>query len=634
MKKIFCFVENNDKALNDFLMKYDADFEIHVYFPVIESCEDSLFYCIGNMISLYFEGAESRCWIVTDVEEIYQLTSELCDSLFEKIIYFNHDVTMAFSNRLDANELLLFDYKMISDIKMRVTLQKFISNISFFDVAFFSKFELEMRGFVEQLDKKMLAFLAHICRLLFYMEKKGDVVIAELYRLFLLSMLMKLEYLPEHTNAYLDAIVKQPAFGEDSYYFVWNQFKGVSLKKLAALDAVSFKTLNYLYRESYKRYKKRAKKILKKIPSQERHQNRVLIMTIQFLGINHAPTKTVLERCRAYKKMGKDVYLVNTAEQGTMDGYVPFFMYEVGNVIKEYQPIETLEIGRGKKIWFRQLDESLPLWKRFLLLVEYIKEIKPGYILSIGTGSMLADLCSSIVPCASMALAFSTLPMTMNCIKILGRNVRKDELEDSRMKDVIESRFTFELKPQKMHFTRQQYQIPEDRFVLVVIGIRLDYEITSELCDVLERVCRKGCFVVFAGIYDSYHKVKESNLLLAQNSTFIGYCDDILALMEICDLYVNPKRLGGGFSLIEAFTKGVPGVYLQTGDVYTAGGEAFSVNDFDEMEQLILRYKEDSSFYRTMSDKARERAGIMTSSLRAMKDLDEKIKKKIEKEFW
>ena len=103
---------------------------------------------------------------------MYQLTSELCDSLFEKIIYFNHDVTIAFSNRLDANELLLFDYKMISDIKMRVTLQEFISNISFFDVDFFPGFELEMRGFVKQLDKKMRDFLTHICRLLFYMEKK------------------------------------------------------------------------------------------------------------------------------------------------------------------------------------------------------------------------------------------------------------------------------------------------------------------------------------------------------------------------------------------------------------------------------------------------------------------------------
>lgn len=122
--------------------------------------------------------------------------------------------------------------------------------------------------------------------------------------------------------------------------------------------------------------------------------------------------------------------------------------------------------------------------------------------------------------------------------------------------------------------------------------------------------------------------------ILAKNSIFIGYCDDMLALMEICDLYVNPKRLGGGFSIIEAFEKGVPGVYLRTGDVYTAGGEEFSVKDFDEMTQMIEKYKNDREFYRLMSDKARKRARLMTSSLEAMRDLDGKIMGKLEKEFW
>jgi len=58
--------------------------------------------------------------------------------------------------------------------------------------------------------------------------------------------------------------------------------------------------------------------------------------------------------------------------------------------------------------------------------------------------------------------------------------------------------------------------------------------------------------------------------ILWENSSFVGYCDDILALMELFDLYVNPNRMGGGFSVIEAFEKGVPGVYLPKGDVYAA----------------------------------------------------------------
>ena len=39
--------------------------------------------------------------------------------------------------------------------------------------------------------------------------------------------------------------------------------------------------------------------------------------------------------------------------------------------------------------------------------------------------------------------------------------------------DIIESRFTFELKPQKGIFSREYKGLPEDRFILVVVGIRL-----------------------------------------------------------------------------------------------------------------------------------------------------------------
>lgn len=633
MKKIFGLIEKNDDVVNDFWRQYDADLEIHVYSPIIESCEDSLFYCFSNMVSLFWE-EDDIGWIVTDVEEVYQLANKLCASLFQKIIYIDHNVDAKFSKSLDVNELLLYDYKMIQDINAQLLLREFVSKISIFDMEFYCKFENDIKYFVKQSDKKSTTFLAHICRLLLYMEKEGNIRIHVLYRLLLLSMLMKLEYLPEHTNAYLTALLKNPDFNEANYYFIWNQFKGLVFKNLLAVDETTSEFLDCLYKESYKRYMERAKTVLEKIPSQKRHPDRVLILTIQFIGKNHAPTKTVLERCRTYTEMGKEVYLINTTEQYTSQGYIPLFNAQMGTVAPGDDLAEILSMDGERKIWYRQLDNDISIWDRFLLLVEYIKQIKPKYILSIGTGSMLADLSGNMVPCASMSLVFSTLPKTENCIKILGRNLSQNELGNVEMGGIIESCFTFELKPQKTKFTRRQYQIPEDKFVLVIVGIRLDFEINSKFCNMLEKVCKNGCFVVFAGVYDTYHKIEESNPLLAQNSTFIGYCNDMLALMEICDLYVNPKRFGGGFSVIEAYTKGVPGVYLKTGDVYTAGGEDFSVNDFDEMEQTILRYKGDRNFYKMMSDRAKKRAKLMTSSLKAMKELDRKIVEKVEKEFW
>ena len=104
--------------------------------------------------------------------------------------------------------------------------------------------------------------------------------------------------------------------------------------------------------------------------------------------------------------------------------------------------------------------------------------------------------------------------------------------------------------------------------------------------------------------------------------------------MEICDLYVNPDRLGGGFSIIEAFAKGKPGVYLNRGDVYTAGGVEFAVGSFDEMAEQIFKYKDDKEYYNTMAGLAKERSILMTSSKEAIEDIDRQVCRLVEEKYW
>ena len=157
------------------------------------------------------------------------------------------------------------------------------------------------------------------------------------------------------------------------------------------------------------------------------------------------------------------------------------------------------------------------------------------------------------------------------------------------------------------------------------MGIRLEYEIDDEFMKLLSSVCEAGCYVVFAGIMDNYDDMMKKYQTVKENSSFIGYCQDVSALMEICDLYINPPRLGGGFSVIEAFDKGKPGVYMKVGDVYTSGGEDFAVDTYDDMYNEIIRYKEDKVYYDKMAQKGRERAKLMTSSVEAIRDIDEQI---------
>lgn len=360
-----------------------------------------------------------------------------------------------------------------------------------------------------------------------------------------------------------------------------------------------------------------------------------MILTVQFLEERHAPTGSIIERVKAYKALGKEVVVINTAEICLVNGYVPMYNVNIGNVLKEYDDISEIQIGNYKTA-FLQIPRDLPVPYKMQVLAYMINRVKPYYILAVGTGSVLADLCGNIVPCASMAIVFSTLPYTKNKMRILGRKLTEKEINTYRDRDddIIESKFTFELKPQKSFFSRKELGISEDRFVLVVVGTRLQFDITDVFMEMLQQVCTDGCYVIFAGIMDNHKELMEKYPIVAKNSLYKGYCEDMLALLEICDLYVNPDRTGGGFSVIEAFSKGKPGVYLRKGDVYTAGGEEFAVDDFNEMKNQILTYKEDKEYYNSMAKLAKERAKLMTSSIEAMADIDRQICQRIEEKYW
>ncbi len=439
----------------------------------------------------------------------------------------------------------------------------------------------------------------------------------------------------DYTDAYLSEVLTNSELDSENMYFVYHQLKRKLFTGQIVFDKNSKCMLNELYDKCYKCFADESKESLVKIPSVERNKDLIMILTVQFLEKGHAPTNSVIERAKALKALGKDVIIINTSEICLINGYIPIYNVNVGNVIKKYDDINQIKIGEDK-ISFLQIPDDLPVSYKMQVLVHIINKIKPYYILAIGTGSVLADLCGNIVPCASMAVVFSTIPYTKNKMKILGRKLTEEEIKNYRDKDddIIENRFTFELKPQKTTFSRMEMNLPENRFILVVVGTRLQFDITDRFMEMLQRVCTEGCFIIFAGVMDNYNELMNKYPIVAENSLFKGYCQDMLALMEICDLYVNPDRSGGGFSIIEAFSKGVPGVYLKKGDVYTAGGKDFAVNDFNEMKKQIIKYKNYKDYYNRMSKLAKDRAKIMTSSIQSMADIDRQICQRIEEKYW
>lgn len=441
--------------------------------------------------------------------------------------------------------------------------------------------------------------------------------------ILLLSFLMQVTGRSDYLNLMLTLAIQSNVLNCDNKYYIWNQVKRYLLSGKAAGDAATEDLMQKLYMEAFNGYREKLDENLNQIPKGKRDENLIVVFTIQFLSERHAPTRTTLERCYTLAKLlGKKILLINTKEQYTTNGIVLLHHPCSGNIIAEYSKITAYQY-KDLSIPFFQPGSNMPSINEIKQIIERIKAMKPFMIFSIGNGSITADLCGRIVPEAAIGVAFSNLPTTAATFSVIGRTISESEwdklVKKGYQKDnIIESTFTFELIPKKSKFSRKELDIPENKFILVTVGIRLDTEIDDEFIETVQKSFRWGTHIVFAGNFSRYEYFCNKYSELQINSTFIGYCEDILALMEICDLYVNPRRLGGGFSIVEAFHEGKPGVTIDTGDISVAAGQDFCVKNYDEMLMVINKYIEDKDFYEMMVEKALEREKEVTDSAKSM----------------
>lgn len=445
-------------------------------------------------------------------------------------------------------------------------------------------------------------------------------------KLLFISFKLHLYQLPGDYNALLHYAMHEKPLMPLNRYQLWFQLRHMPLVYPGITSDAPPHMLYKLYDQIYQEYAPSYSNFFVRIPNEERNKDLVFVFTTTFLHERHAPTRTVLERCYTLGKlMNKKVILINTAEYATSQGMLPQYSAYIGNVRNEFTTMSTYTY-KDYTFPIFQPDKKMPDSDTIIAIINMLIKHKPYFILSIGAASLTADICSNIVPVLSMSVTFSTFPVSISPLWILGRPLNASdkaalaEINYSE-RNIIESRFTFDLIPKHSTLCRKDFGIPEHCFLLAVVGLRLTVEVTDSFIQELYGLFEEGIHIVFAGNFDTYEDYCEKYPLFAAHTTFIGYCDDILALMEICDLYLNPPRIGGGFSIIEAFICGVPGVTLDQGDVAISAGGEFCVQNEKEMYNTILRYKNDSEFYHEMSEKARKRAALMTDSVSAMTDL-------------
>lgn len=353
---------------------------------------------------------------------------------------------------------------------------------------------------------------------------------------------------------------------------------------------------------------------LKWIDESERNKNLIVVIASQFLDATvHGPTKTALDRCKTLiKVLHKKVLLINTAEALSQIGNIPFFGLYEPNYREELCSEEYIE-WQNVNIPFFQCSNDMPNLDEMNVLIKQIIQLKPQFVIEIGTGSILANLVSKCLPVLSVNTGFSRLAVTetqcqLSMLQMTEKEQRILKQVGKRENHVISGVFTFGLKSQQGKLTREQLGLPDNKFLLAVVGMRLAEEIDASFMGMLNSIKNKQIAVVYIGQFERFEQFSQNYSDLEVDMYYLGIQEDVLAVLEVCDLFVNPIRLGGGTSAAEALTKGLPVVSTSYGDIGATIGEEFWVEDYTEMAKEINRYQKDPIFYKRQSELAKNRA--------------------------
>ncbi len=371
---------------------------------------------------------------------------------------------------------------------------------------------------------------------------------------------------------------------------------------------------------------------LEEIPTEERNVRMIIFVAGQLLDPGHSTSDLAFQWCRALIHLGYNVLLINTAEIMTLAGAIPFegLCANYKDSYSNKGSLDYLDVS----IPFFQCPNRMPDKEVNLMLLDVVKRTKPGLVISLNDIVFSAlvnrmapvyELCSS----ADMPRHFTSF---RQAVKALTDSEEEFLLSNGFSKEsVIRASFVFSLPTANVHYSREELGIPDYGFCIVIVGNRLQFDITEAFLDVLEKSFVPGSFLLIIGDFDT-ESVLASHPQLRERCLHIKYTDELLAVLECSDLYVNPMRNGGGTSALYALAAGKPIVTLRNCDVAMNAGEEFCVDSYEEMKETIKRYALDADFYDEMTKKALVRARKITDVEAFISEQIRTVMDKIKKE--
>ncbi len=345
-------------------------------------------------------------------------------------------------------------------------------------------------------------------------------------------------------------------------------------------------------------------------PLNRRNDNKIVIITNQLLADLHAPTNITKEICYILqKKLGMEVLLIVAVEDTNSRLGQLWLNYYTMNYIEQYTGNFVTE-RHEEKINGYQIIMNQKNILEIKGLVEEIYHYNPICIWYMGGVSLFADLLRKFTTVLAMpfteGFAISDAQVMINYFKTKTEKITDMELylkETDQIPLLYE--FNTPIQRSEIKYIRESYDLNDNNFLITIVGNRLDSEVTDEFLLFLKQVLmiNTKIVIVFIGGFNKYSTLMQDEVF-ASRSKCLGFQKDLIGILSIMDLFLNPPRQGGGTGAIYALYNGIPVVTLNFCDVANYIDKNDVCDNEEDMIEQIKKYVSDSEYYDKQSKKA------------------------------
>lgn len=302
--------------------------------------------------------------------------------------------------------------------------------------------------------------------------------------------------------------------------------------------------------------------------------DRVLVLTDQFLQPPHAPTRDALEYGKLFQDAGREVMIASTCAFGHQL-YSPIMPGSRCAVNAALAQTRVLAF-EGRSYRYRQPADGRFNNRSLIDTLAAVEAFDPALVLAIGGQSLVGELLARSRFVVQYP-TFGGLPTTKALRFFMWGPPNAEErglMDRLGLADLylFSHHPGFETPERTETLTRAQYGVPDDAFVFAVVGMRLGIDVDEAFVALMRKIraARPNAHFAFIGEFDGYDAQVGADPNLAGAVSHIGFHSDIIAALSLCDAYLNPTRKGGGSAIVHALSAGLPALTVAKGDAYEA----------------------------------------------------------------